>query len=44
MYGGTEVLKLITGGVLASYFFAMESVVKRRKGRSRSHSEMEASV
>jgi hypothetical protein len=41
MYGGTEVLKLITGGVLASYFFAMESVVKRRKGRSRSHSEME---
>ena len=36
MYGATEVLKLVAGGVLASYFFAMEAPIKRRKTRSKS--------
>jgi hypothetical protein len=33
LYGGLETLKLVIGGVLASYFFAMESTVKRSKTR-----------
>jgi len=33
MYGVLETLKLVIGGVLASYFFAMESTVKRSKSR-----------
>jgi hypothetical protein len=33
MYGAVEALKLILGGLLASYFFAMESTVKRSKSR-----------
>lgn len=40
-YAGVEVLKLLLGGALASYLFAMESVVKR--GRSR-RSESSASA
>jgi hypothetical protein len=44
MYGGTEIVKLLVGGALASYFFAMESVVKKRKSRSRNHTEMETTV
>jgi hypothetical protein len=39
LYGGTEILKLLLGGVLASYFFAMESTVKRKKSRHRSQDE-----
>lgn len=39
IYGGTEILKLLLGGMLASYFFAMESTVKRRKSRHRSQDE-----
>ncbi len=33
IYGALETLKLVIGGVLASYFFAMESTVKRGKTR-----------
>jgi hypothetical protein len=33
IYGGLETLKLLIGGVLASYFFGMESTVKRSKMR-----------
>lgn len=33
IYAVLEVLKLVTGGVLASYFFAVESTVKRSKTR-----------
>ena len=33
MYGLVETLKLLIGGALASYFFAMESVVRRSKSR-----------
>jgi len=44
MYGGTEIVKLLVGGALASYFFAMESVVKKRKSRSRNHTEMETAI
>jgi hypothetical protein len=44
MYTGSEVVKLLAGGALASYFFAMESVVKRRKSRSKSSSELETPV
>jgi hypothetical protein len=32
-YGALEMLKLVIGGVLASYFFSMESTVKRSKSR-----------
>ncbi len=33
MYGGLETFKLVIGGVLASYFFGMESTVKRGRNR-----------
>ena len=33
IYGVLETIKLVIGGVLASYFFAMESTVKRGKNR-----------
>ena len=33
IYGGLETVKLVIGGLLASYFFAMESTVKRAKTR-----------
>ncbi|MEO5925448.1 MAG: hypothetical protein ABIR70_16630 [Bryobacteraceae bacterium] len=33
IYGALETLKLIIGGILASYFFGMESTVKRSKTR-----------
>ena len=33
VYGVLETLKLVIGGVLASYFFAMESTMKRGKTR-----------
>jgi hypothetical protein len=33
IYGGLETLKLVVGGILTSYFFAMESTVKRSKTR-----------
>jgi hypothetical protein len=33
MYAVLETLKLVTGGVMASYFFAMESAIKRSKFR-----------
>ena len=33
IYGILETLKLVLGGILASYFFAMESTVKRAKSR-----------
>jgi hypothetical protein len=33
LYGVMEIVKLLIGGVLASYFFAMESTVKRSKSR-----------
>ncbi len=40
VYGVLEMLKLVVGGVLASYFFAMESTVKRSKlRRTRSSDE-----
>ena len=41
LYGAAEIVKLLIGGGLASYFFAMESVVKRRKSRSQGASELE---
>jgi hypothetical protein len=41
VYTGIEILKLLVGGALASYFFAMESVVKR--GRSRRSADRSAS-
>ena len=45
MYGGMETLKLVIGGVLTSYFFAMESTVKRgRSRRTRSSDEALAPV
>jgi hypothetical protein len=33
IYGALETFKLVIGGVLASYFFGMESTVKRSKSR-----------
>jgi hypothetical protein len=33
LYGVLETLKLMIGGVLASYFFGMESTIKRSKSR-----------
>jgi hypothetical protein len=33
IYGALETFKLVVGGVLASYFFGMESTVKRSKSR-----------
>ncbi len=33
IYGAIETLKLVIGGILASYFFGMESTVKRSKSR-----------
>jgi hypothetical protein len=44
MYGAAEVVKLLAGGALASYFFAMESVVKRRKSRSRADEDVNVSL
>lgn len=38
-YGVLEALKLVFGGGLASYFFAMESTVRRARGRARRNEE-----
>jgi hypothetical protein len=38
-YGVLEIVKLLVGGVLASYFFAMESTVKRRSKRQQAQPE-----
>lgn len=42
IYAVLETLKLIIGGVLASYFFAMESTVKRSKLRRTRNGEQES--
>lgn len=41
MYAGLEGLKLLMGGVLASYYFMMESIVRRsrRGGKPHNHEE-----
>jgi hypothetical protein len=44
VYGALETLKLIVGGVLASYFFAMESTVKRSKTRRTRATDQELSA
>lgn len=38
-YGFVEALKLLAGGTLASYFFGMESTVRRSRSRARSGGE-----
>jgi len=38
-YGALEIVKLLVGGVLASYFFAMESTVKRHSRRHHTQHE-----
>jgi hypothetical protein len=42
VYGVLETMKLLAGGVLASYFFAMESTVKRSKPRRTRDASQEA--
>ncbi len=39
LYGASEIVKLLTGGALASYFFAMEAAVKRRKVRAKTEED-----
>lgn len=38
-YGFVEAFKLVVGGALASYFFAMESTVRRSRSRGKSRDE-----
>jgi hypothetical protein len=39
IYAGLEIMKLLVGGVLASYLFNIESVVKRTRTRTRREEE-----